>query len=163
MEAKRLNIKNKAFHLPTKIINIWDFDPKKLEINKEGSDDIGIYYLSYNVGPFYLTIDDMCGYFEENDENKYLNLDFCTEYKDVTHDKFVNVWEEIKNGIKKIASNKLSHYNKDYKVIRFDSDDVLSLNKIIKIKSLTIIIGSVLESDSEYYPQIFLDDRLYEA
>ena len=52
MGAKRLSIKNKAFYLSTKMINIWDFVPEKLEIHKEGSDDIGIYYIRYDVDPF---------------------------------------------------------------------------------------------------------------
>ena len=86
MKLRRLNTKNKPFYLPTKIVNIWGFNPEKLEIKKEGSDEIGVYYISYgdsdDVGPFYLTIDDVRGYFECNDEKKYLNLFFCTEYED---------------------------------------------------------------------------------
>ena len=66
MGTKRVNIKNKRFYLPSKMINIWDFDSEKLEINNEGSDEIGIYSISYDVDPFYLVIDDVCGYFEEN-------------------------------------------------------------------------------------------------
>ena len=52
MDAKKLGIKNRAFFLPTKMINEWDFNPEKLEINKEGTDEIGIYYISYDMGPF---------------------------------------------------------------------------------------------------------------
>ena len=44
----------------------------------------------------------------------------------------------------------------------FNTDDSLHLNKTIKIKSLTIIIRSILKSDHGYYPQIFLDDCLYD-
>ena len=76
MDTKRLDIKNKAFFLPAKMINLLDFNPEKLKINKEETDEIGIYYISYDTGPFYLTIDDMCGYFEENNGGKYLNLVF---------------------------------------------------------------------------------------
>ena len=164
MGAKGLSIKNKAFYLPTKMINIWDFDPKKLEIHKEGSDDIGIYYIRYDVDPFYLTIDDVYGYFEENDENgsKYLNLVFCNEDQDVTYLKYMKLWEEIKDSINTVAFNKFSDFNKDYRVIRFDSDDTLPLKETIKIRSLTIISRSVLESDGGYYLQIFLDDCLCE-
>ena len=38
---------------------------------------------------------------------------------------YTRIWEEIKKIINKVADNKLSDYNKDYSVIRFDSDDVL--------------------------------------
>ena len=44
--------------------------------------------------------------------------------------------------------------------IKFDSDDNLSLNKVLKFHALTIIIRSVFERDGKYYPQIFLDDAL---
>ena len=46
--------------------------------------------------------------------------------------------------------------------IKFDSDDNLPLNKIPKFRVLTIIIRHAFEKDGKYYPQIFLDDCLYE-
>ena len=46
--------------------------------------------------------------------------------------------------------------------IKFDSDDNLPLNKILKFSVLTIIIRHVFEKDGKYYSQIFLDDCLYE-
>ena len=39
---------------------------------------------------------------------------------------------------------------------------ILPLNKTLKLYNLTIIIRSVLEEDDKYYPQIFLDECLYE-
>ena len=47
--------------------------------------------------------------------------------------------------------------------IRFDSGDDLPLNKIQKIHMLTIIVRSVFEEDIKYYPQVFLDECLYEV
>ena len=46
--------------------------------------------------------------------------------------------------------------------IKFDSDDNLPLNKILKFRVLTIIIRNVFEKDGKYYLQIFLDDCLYD-
>ena len=46
--------------------------------------------------------------------------------------------------------------------IRFDSDDDLPLNKLLKFHVMTIIIRSVFEEDGKLYPQLFLDDTLYE-
>ena len=128
MNLKRLNIKNKPFYLPTKRVNIYDFNTEKLEINKEGSDEIGIYYISYDENPLYLMIDDVYGYFEySNDETKYLNLVFCDEneheYKKVSeiHLKYIKIHlkKDIINSINKVAHNKFSEYSKDYVVIRF--------------------------------------------
>ena len=46
--------------------------------------------------------------------------------------------------------------------IKFNSDDNLPLNEIIKFCVLTIIIRNIFEKDGKYYPQIFLDDCLNE-
>ena len=45
--------------------------------------------------------------------------------------------------------------------IKFDSDDNLPLNKILKCHNLTIVVRSV-QRDNKYYPQFFLGKCLYE-
>ena len=67
----------------------------------------------------------------------------------------------MKNQIKKINNCSIGEYGKNY-TIKFDSDDDLPLNKILKFHVLTIIIRNVFEKHEKYYPQIFLDDCLYE-
>ena len=46
--------------------------------------------------------------------------------------------------------------------IKFNSADNLSLNKILKLHNLTVIVRSVFDEDGKYYPQVFLDECLYE-
>ena len=46
--------------------------------------------------------------------------------------------------------------------IRFKSNNDLPLNKPIKLHLLTIIITRVINEDDKFYPQLFLDDALYE-
>ena len=46
--------------------------------------------------------------------------------------------------------------------IKFNSDDDLPLNKLLKFHSVTIVIRSVFEEVEKLYPQVFLDDTLYE-
>ena len=45
--------------------------------------------------------------------------------------------------------------------IKFNLDDELPLNKILKLHNLTIIVRSVFEEDGKYYPQVFLGECLY--
>ena len=45
---------------------------------------------------------------------------------------------------------------------KFNSDDDLPLNKPLKFRIMTIIIGSVFEEDGKLYPQVFLDEAFYE-
>ena len=63
--------------------------------------------------------------------------------------------------IKKINSDDC-YYEKDYMKIKFNSDDDLPLNKPLKFHIMTITIRSVFEEDGKLYPQVFLDDILYE-
>ena len=46
---------------------------------------------------------------------------------------------------------------------RFESDDDLPMNKPVKLYLLTIIIRSVFREDGKFYPQLFLDDALYDV
>ena len=47
-------------------------------------------------------------------------------------------------------------------MIKFNSDDNLPLNKTLKFYNMTKAIRSVFEEDGKLYPQVFLDDTLYE-
>ena len=47
--------------------------------------------------------------------------------------------------------------------IKFNSDDDLPLNKILKLNMLTIHFRSVFEEDGKYYLHIFLGECFYEV
>ena len=49
-----------------------------------------------------------------------------------------------------------------WKLNQFNSDDDLPLNKPLKSHNITIKIRSVFKEDGKLYPQVFLDDTLYE-
>ena len=74
--------------------------------------------------------------------------------------KYSEVWKGIKNQIVKINNGLGGEYDKDYMKIKFDSDDDLLLNKVMKFYDLTVIIRSIFERGVKYYPQIFLDNSL---
>ena len=76
--------------------------------------------------------------------------------------KYADVWDEIKNKIIAINGDKQNDYGKDYMKIKFNSDDDLLLNKLLKFHLMTIIIRCVFSEDGKFYPQLFLDDTLYE-
>ena len=83
------------------------------------------------------------------------------ENKEVSK-KYKEVWEGVKKEIETINGGEKIEYGKDFKKIRFESDDDLPLNKPIKLLLLTIIIRSVFSEDGKFYPQLFLDEALYE-
>ena len=46
--------------------------------------------------------------------------------------------------------------------IKFNSDEDLPLNKLLKFCNLTVIVRSVFEEEGKCYPKVFLDECLYE-
>ena len=71
------------------------------------------------------------------------------------------VWGGIKDKIKEVNSGECD-YEKDYMKTKFNSDDNVPLNKPLKFHNMAITIRSVFEEDGILYPQVFLDDTLYE-
>ena len=113
------------------------------------------------VNPLDLITGEVDGYIEESNGNKHLTFAFTDKNKKVLQ-KYTKLWDEIKYHIQTINAGKSGEYEKDYMKMKFSSDDDLPLNKILKLHNLTIIVRSVFEEDDKYYPQVFLDECLYE-
>ena len=47
--------------------------------------------------------------------------------------------------------------------IKFNSNDDILLNKVLNFPTIAVIIRKIFEKDGKCYPQIFLDECLYEA
>ena len=64
---------------------------------------------------------------------------------------------------KKIEENTgvIVQYDKDYMKIKFENNDNLPIDNIANIHQVTIIIRSVFAQNGKFYPQLFLDDALY--
>ena len=46
--------------------------------------------------------------------------------------------------------------------IKFNTDDDIHLNKVLYFRTITVIM-CVFEKDSKYYPQVYLDECLYQV
>ena len=110
----------------------------------------------------YLIIGEVDGCTEEIDGNKYLSFASTDKNKKVL-EKHIKLWDKIKYHFQTINADKSGEYEKDYMKMKFDSDDDLRLNKILKLHMLTIIVRSFFEEDGKYYPQVFLDECFYEV
>ena len=75
--------------------------------------------------------------------------------------KYNDIFNGVIDKIKEI-SNYECDYEKDYLKIKFNLDDDLPLNKPLKLHNMTITIRSVFKEDGKLYPQVFLNDTLYE-
>ena len=99
---------------------------------------------------------------KKNNRNKYLVFNDSVDENKELLKKYADVLNGIKNKIKAINDDEENNYEKDYMKIKFNSDDDLPLNKLLKFHIITIIIRSVFEEDGKLYPQDVLDDALYE-
>ena len=111
MVIKQLNIKNRTYYFYNNIINLKDFDPSLLKLDKKESLlNIDIYYIGYDtrkpeyninsVNPLYLLIRELDGFIDEIEGSKYLNIALTIIDEDVLL-TYVEVWERIKDQIKK--------------------------------------------------------------
>ena len=172
---KQINIKNRTYYFHNNIINIEEFDSNLLKIDKKSYKDIDIYYIGYitikkiddceniySVNPLYLIIGKVDGHIEENNGNKYLVFDSIDENKEVLK-KYIELWDGIKNKTETVNGAKKGEYGKDFMKIKFNTYDNLPLNKPLKLHMLTIIVRCIFEEDGKFYPQLYLDDCLYEV
>ena len=110
-----------------------------------------------------MLIHELDGFIEEIKGDKCLNITLTDSNNDALI-KYREVWDEIKDQIKKINNSLRGEYEKDYIRIKSDSDDNLPLNKILKFHLVAIAIRNIFDKCiyDKYYPQIFLDGCLYE-
>ena len=159
-QVKEINIKSKYYFFE-------DFHSNLLGIDKKSHKDIDIYYIGYvtikkfsdykninDVNPLYLIIHSATGYFKEKNGEKYLIVDSTEKYEEV--------WSGIRSEVKTLIGGKELFYEKNDARIGGNTDHDLPLNKPLKFPTLTIIIRCVFQKGEKLYPQIYLDECLYE-
>ena len=153
---RELKIDNALRATPAKIINLLDFKPEKLSIKTENNKTVSstkVHQVRYENGGFYLTIDNIKGYFSFININVVLDMIFST---DDQKNKYHQVWKEIF----KIVNNGNGELKIHEKIVSSDSD--IPTDKIIKISSVTTVIMSLLEKDNKFYLELALNHCLYE-
>ena len=163
-KVRELKIDSTLWATPTKIINLLDFDPKKLGIDKElnsisntpdasSKDLIEVHEVRYDNGGFYLTIDNIKGYFNLDDNNSgILDMILTDDQKTKYHQVWKEVFKNVNDGNGELKLHE--------KIRLFDSN--LPIEKIFKIPSITIVIKSLIEKDNKFYLELELNHCLYE-
>ena len=67
-----------------------------------------------------------------------------------------------KSEIKTLNGGKELFYERNYARIGINTDDDLALNKPLKFPTLKIVIRCIFQEGTKLYPQIYLDECLYE-
>ena len=152
---KELKIDSTLWADPKRIINLLDFDPKKLSIYTDASskDLIEVYEVRYDNGGFYLVIDDIKGCFNVDDNvGSMLNLILTDDQKN----KYHQLWKEIFKNVNDGNGELILHE----KIRLIDSN--FPIEKMLKIHSITIVIKSLIEKDNKFYLELALNRCLFE-
>ena len=160
---KELKIDSTLWTDPARIINLLDFDPKKLGIYTElnsisntpdvsSIDLIEVYDVRYDDGGFYLVIDDIKGYFNVDDNvGGIFNMILTNDQKNEYH----QVWKEIFKNVNDGNGELILHEK-----IRL-IDNNFPIEKIFKIHSVTIVIKSLIKKDNKFYLELALNRCLF--
>ena len=128
---RELKIDSTLWATPAKIINLLDFKPEKLSIKTEintTTNNIKVHQVRYENGGFYLTIDNIKGYFSFNDNIVVLDMIFSN---DDQRNKYHQVWKEIFKIVRSAVNDGNGELKIHEKIGLFDSD--ILTDKIIKI------------------------------
>ena len=93
-KVKELKIYNNLLATPAKLVNLIDFEPKKISIETENNatNNIKVHNIRYENGGFYLTINNLRGYFNFNNNRGILTMLFDDINK---QNKYYQVWKDI--------------------------------------------------------------------
>ena len=83
----------------------------------------------------------MNGYFEETNGNKYLKLVPTNKSKEKIK-QYKELWSKIRYLIRSVTKSS-DDYGEKYMKIKFNSDDELTLNRMIEIPSMIIVARAV--------------------
>ena len=153
-KVKELRIDSTLWATPSKIVNLLDFKPEKLSIETESNtnNDIKVHYVRYENGGFYLTIDNVRGYFNFSNNLGTLTMLFANNDQ---QNKYHQVWKEIF----KIINGGNGELKLHEKIRLFYND--LPVEHVFKILSITIVIKSLIEKNNKFYLEISLNHCLY--
>ena len=153
-KVKELRIDSTLWAAPSKLVNLIDFEPKKISIETENNtnNNIKVHNIRYENGAFYLTINNLRGYFNFNNNHGILTMLFDDINK---QNNYYQVWKDIF----KIINGGQGELKLFEKIRLYDSD--LPIKKVFKVHSITVVIQSLIEKNNKFYLEFSLNHCLY--
>ena len=153
-KVREIKINSPLWATPSRLVNLLDFTPEKLSVETKSNinNDIKVHHLKYENSGFYLTIDNIRGYFNFSNNNRILSMLFAD---DEQQNKYHQIWKEIL----KIINGGHGKLKLHEKVRLFDVD--LPIEHVLKIPSITIVIRSLIEKNNRFYLELSLNHCLY--
>ena len=153
-KVKELRIDNTLWVNPARLVNLLDFELEKISIETENNanNNIEIHNIRYKNGGFYLTINNLRGYYNFNNNLGTLTMLFDNINQ---QDKYYQVWKDIFKVINGGHGELKLHEN-----IRLYHND-LPIKQVFKIHSITAVIKSLIEKNNKFYLELSINHCLY--
>ena len=153
-KVKELKIDSTLWAATAKLVNLTDFEPKKISIETENNtnNNIKVHNIRYENGGFYLTINNLRGYFNFNNNRGILTMLFDDINK---QNKYYQVWKDIF----KITNRGQDELKLHEKSRLYNSD--LPIEQVFKIHSITVVIQSLIKKNNKFYLELSLNHCLY--
>ena len=146
-KVKELRIDSTLWATPERLLNLLDFEPEKLSIETESNanNDMKIHNVRYENGGFYLTIDNLRGYFNFSNHLGTLTM-FINDINQ--QNKYHQVWKDIF----KIINGGHGELNLHEKIRLYYNND-------LPIKH--VFIKSLIEKNNKFYLELSINHCLY--
>ena len=155
-KIRELKIDSTLWATPSRIINLLVFKPEKLSIETKSNanNNIKVHHVRHENGGFYLTIDNIRGYFNFSNNLGTLNMIF-------SNDDQQNKYHQVRKEILKIINGGHGELKLHEKIRLFDND--FTIEHVFKITSITIVIKSLIEKNNKFYLELSLNHCFYET
>ena len=157
-KTKELTINSTLWDKPSEIVSLENVVYEKISVITEHNIKYKLkdHYLKYNTGGFWLSVNNLKGYFSIKDGIGYLKLLFNNEEQKSSYFKLL---EKI---IKLANLSTTNSLIKDGDKVRLNYDD-LPVEKEFEINAITIVLKSIVEKNDIFYPQISLNYCSYDV
>ena len=153
-KVKESRIDSTLWAAPARVVNLLDFEPEKISIETENNanNNMKVHNIRYKNGGFYLTMNNLRGYFNFNNNLGTLTMLF----DDINQqNKYYQVWKDIF----KIINGGHGELKLHEKIRLYHND--LPIKQVFKIHSITIVIKSLIEKSTKFYLEFSLNHCLY--
>ena len=153
-KVKELTIDSTLWATSARLVNLLGFEPEKISIETENNanNNMKVHNIRYKNGDFYLTINNLRGYFNFNNNLGTLTMLFDNIDQ---QNKYYQVWKDIFKIINR-GHGELKLHEK----IRLYHND-LPIKQVFKIYSITVVIKSLIEKNNKFYLELSANHCLY--
>ena len=154
--VKEIKIDINLWVTPARLVNLIDLKPEKISIETKTNaiNNMKVHNIKYENGGFYLTINNLRGYFNFNNNRGILTMLFDDINK---QNKYYQVWKDIF----KIINRGQGELKLHEKIRLYDID--LPIKQVFKIHSITVVIHSLLEKNNKFCLELSLNHCLYKV